>query len=108
MLHSEYKEVRNNVTELIRHRNLSFYKTFFFANSKNFRKVWQGIKSIINIKSKANNTPACIFSLNGELITDPLLFSKTFCDQYINVAQNILNKRLCPHLVQIPLLNFPF
>ena len=92
-LHSEYKEARNNVTELIRLSKLSFYKSYFSANSKNLRKVWQGIKSIINIKSKANDTPACIYNENGELITDPLLISKTFCDQYTNVAQNILNKR---------------
>ena len=92
-LHTEYKEVRNNVTELIRLSKLSFYKSYFSANSKNLRKVWQGIKSIINIKHKANDTPACIYNENGELITDPLLISKTFCDQYTNVAQNILNKR---------------
>ena len=87
-----YKEQRNKVVELTRKSKLSFYKSYFSANSKNLRKVWQGIKCLINIKSKSNDVPTCIYDDKGNLVTDPIQISETFCNQYTNVAQNILNK----------------
>ena len=48
-LYDDYKVERNNVVELTRKSKLSFYKSYFTANSKNLRKVWQGIKNLINI-----------------------------------------------------------
>jgi len=91
--YQDYKAARNTVVELTRLSKLSFYKSYFSANSKNLRKVWQGIKNIINIKSKNNDAPTCISDVDGNLITDPTKISETFCDQYTNVAQNILNQR---------------
>ena len=92
-IYEDYKVERNNVVELTRRSKLSFYKSYFTANSKNLRKVWQGIKNLININSKTNDAPSCISDGNGNLISDPTQISETFCDQYTNVAQNILNKR---------------
>ena len=92
-LYDKYKTERNLVVELTRKSKLSFYKSYFTTNSKNLKKVWQGIKNLINIKSKINDAPSCISDKDGNLITDPTQISETFCDQYTNVAQNILNQR---------------
>ena len=40
-------------------------------NNTNLRKVWQGIKEIINIKSKNNDIPVCIIE-NDDLVTNPI------------------------------------
>ena len=93
-LHNEYKSERNTVTELTRVSKLSFYKSYFSVNSKNLRKVWQGIKNLINIKSNSNDAPTCISDADGSIITDPTQISEKFCDQYTNVAQNILDQNV--------------
>ena len=36
------------------------YINFFDENYTNLRKVWQGIKEIINLKSKNCATPTCL------------------------------------------------
>ena len=92
-LHEAYKSERNNVIELTRKSKLTFYKSYFSANSKNLRKVWQGIKNLINIKAKTNDAPSCISDRDGNLVTEPNQISEIFCDQYTNVAQNILTQR---------------
>ena len=53
------------------------------------KKVWQGIKEIINIKSRNYNIPNCL-EVNDELITDILRISDNFNDYFSNVAENIL------------------
>ena len=59
-LHTQYKQLRNKVLEMIRINKKEFYKNYFENNNKNLRKVWQGIREIINVKSKHSDLPTCI------------------------------------------------
>ena len=69
-----------------------FYKSYFENNNKNLRKIWQGIREIINIKSKHSDIPTCITSDNN-LITCPKTVRNKFSDYFSNIAENILNER---------------
>ena len=89
-LHYEYKSLRNSIVELTKQSKLNFYNRYFTANNNNLRKVWNGIKDIINIKNKTNDVPTCLTDDNGNIVTDPIQISNTFCDQFSTVADKIL------------------
>ena len=56
------------------------------------KKIWKGIKDIVNIKAKNFDQPSCI--LNGDkTATDPLEISNTFNKYFTSIANNILKKR---------------
>ena len=56
------------------------------------RKVWQGIKQIINVKSKQSDIPTSI-TVNNSLITNPTDISNSFNNYYSGIAENILKER---------------
>ena len=88
----EYKILRNRLNELIRISKKTHYQRFFTEHNNNLKKVWQGIKEIVNIKNKNMSTPTCI-EVNGNIISDPKLVCNNFNDYFVNIADNILNKR---------------
>jgi hypothetical protein len=90
--HKDFKTLRNQILELTRNSKKSFYKTYFNDNNNNLRKIRQGIKEVINIKSKSHNAPSCI-TLNDNIVTDPKEVSNAFNDYYSSIAQNILLQR---------------
>ena len=92
-IQDEYKFVRNRVIELTFFAKKNYYNRYFEANNRNLRKIWQGINSIINIKSKSNDSPSCISDKAGNIITDPIQVCETFNNHYVNVAANILEER---------------
>ena len=91
-LKSEYKLLRNQIVELTQMSKNNFYKKYFSTNNDNLKKVWTGIKSLINIKSKNNNIPSSILE-DGEIITDQKKIANSFAKTYSSVAEKILNKR---------------
>ena len=91
-LHTSYKNLRNYIQILIKSSKENFYKTYFTENNKNLRKIWQGIKSIVNIKTKNYESPTCLIKENKS-ITDPTDISNEFNNYFSNVADVILDKR---------------
>ena len=77
---------------MVRASKKDFYKNYFHKNNKNLRKVWQGIKEVINIKTKSSGSPTCI-TVNDILISDPTKISNAFNTYYSNVAEGIFQKR---------------
>ena len=90
---TSYKALRNQINALIKSSKENFYANYFSNNNKNLRKIWKGIKEIINIKSKSNDYPTCITSEKNTTITDPVEISKNFNKYFSNIADSILNKR---------------
>ena len=91
-LHTEYKLLRNKILQLTKLNKQIFYKNYFTSNNNNLRKIWQGIKQIINIKNKLYDSPVCITEKN-KVITDPSEVANSFNNYFSNVAQNILTER---------------
>ena len=91
-LQAEYRLLRNQIVELTKKSKQNFYNAYFTANNSNLRKIWQGIKSIINVKSQSFDTPTCI-SDNGNIVTDPTEISNCFVEQFSSVADKILDER---------------
>ena len=91
-LHMQYKQLRNNILEMTRISKKEFYKNYFENNNRNLRKVWQGIREIINVKSKHSDLPTCISSDNS-FISCPKQISNEFNEYFSNIAANTLKGR---------------
>jgi hypothetical protein len=89
---SSYRLHRNQLVEQIKTSKNNYYQNYFTDNNKNLRKVWQGIKEIINIKAKTHNFPSCVTD-NNKSITDPTLISNKFNDYFSSIAETILDQR---------------
>ena len=92
ILYNRYKDLKNYITNLVRNGKKEFYKNYFDENKKNMKKIWQGIKDIVNIKNKNFDQPSCI--QNGDkTVTEPLEISNSFNKYFTSIADNILKKR---------------
>ena len=80
------------LNELIRISKKSHYERFFVEHNANIKKVWEGIKELINSKTKKSSYPT-ILEINKNLITDPEAICNSFNNFFVNVADNILNER---------------
>ena len=56
-LKTEFKTIKNELTNLTRQSKKDFYNNYFSTNTKNLQKIWQDIKEIINIKTKNTILP---------------------------------------------------
>ena len=93
-LHEEYKALRNRINTLIYFSKKDYYSKYFNQYSDNIKKVWQGIKGIINIKTKDQNSPNCI-EVDKKLITEN---NNEYNYYFSSVADNILKKNKTPSL----------
>ena len=88
----EYKYLRNMINELIRKSKKTYYQSFFAEHNTNIKKVWQGIKELVNIKTKNVNTPTSI-EINNSSTTDPKIICNSFNNYFVNIADDILKTR---------------
>ena len=89
---NEFKTMKNESTLLTRNSKKNYYEKYFSKNKENLRKTWQGIKEVINIKSKNFNTISCISDKNVS-VTDPKAIANCFNKFYVSIADDILKKR---------------
>ena len=92
MLKVEFNGIKNEITRLTRTSKKDFYEKYFTKHKENLSKTWQGIKQIINTKSKNSDYPTCIID-KSDTITDPTEIANRFNNFYASVADNILEKR---------------
>ena len=91
-LHASYKELRNKLTSDTRFSKNEYYRKYFSDNKENLRKVWIGIKEIINVKSKSFDQPTTIQAGNT-ILTDPKDVANEFNSYFTSIADEILDKR---------------
>ena len=96
-LHKEYKTLKNRITSLIYFSKKTHYTKYFEQYSNNIKKIWTGIKGIINIKTKDQNSPNCI-QVGNELVTDAGEIPDKFNSYFSSVADKILEKNKTPIL----------
>ena len=90
-LHNTYKVLRNDIVNQIRISKKNYYQQCFTENSKNMRKNWIGIKSIINIKSTVKGQPTAI-NVNDKLTSDPTIIANSFNKYFSSIAKTLQEK----------------
>ena len=82
-----YKKLRNSVVKDIKLCKSNYLKNYFLCNRNNMRKIWSGIRSIINVsKVKADYIPTLLE--NGKLIDNRSATARTFNNFFVNVGKN--------------------
>jgi hypothetical protein len=90
-LHEQFKNLRKDVTFMLRDSFKEHYKNFFEENSNNLRKTWRGIKSIIQI-STSNKSDNISLMIENKLINDPTEVANEFNNYFSNVAKKLQTK----------------
>ena len=76
-----YKKLWNSVVKVIIISKSNYLKDYFLCNRNNMRKIWSGIRSIINVsKVKSDYIPTLLE--NGKLIDNPFFLFIFF---YLNI-----------------------
>ena len=89
-LHGRYKFYRNKIVSLIRLSKRNHYSDYFRTNNTNLRKIWEGVREIISLRTKSNADIS--LQVNNTLISDPLSVAETFNDFFSSVASNVRSR----------------
>ena len=82
--HSNYKTYRNPLSTLFKRAKEKCFTKFF---NENIKKTWIGIKSLVPVKHKNNDTPSII--RNEKYINNPIAIANTFNNFFTSVAETM-------------------
>ena len=86
--HDTFKRYRNQVVNLCRCSKQNYYSSYFRQNFKNTRKIWQGVRDIISLKTSSSAKPISL-EIDGTVTSDSLLVANRFNSFFSNVADTI-------------------
>ena len=86
--HDIYKRYRNMIVTLSRQSKVNYFKYYFNVYSNNMHKTWEGIRSLIRLKSPKSSSPSSI-CIGQSLITDPQVIANHFNDFFTSIADSI-------------------
>ena len=76
----------------LRKRAKEKYLTKFFnENIKDIKKTWIGIKPLVSVKHKNNDTPSIIRN-DEKYINDPITIANTFSNFFTSIAETVQSK----------------
>ena len=76
-IRASYNELRNKVNRELDKAKKAHYTSYFKENNKNSKKIWDGIKSIINTKNP-KSTIINQLKIKGDIIDNPKQMSESF------------------------------
>ena len=82
-----YNVFRNRVNRELKKTKKKYYATYFEEHSKNIRKMWEGIRSIVNTKNSGIAKIAQL-NVNGRVIDNPKQIVNKVSDFFVNVGPN--------------------
>ena len=80
-----YNIFRNRVNRELNKSKKDYYSKFFEDNKTNSKKIWEGIRSIINLKNSKHNIINQL-NVNEKLIDDPNQIAESLNDFFVNVG----------------------
>ena len=89
-VYTQYKTIRNDVTNLKRQSKTNYYKEFFQINRNKSSMLWKGIRSLVNINNSSKKDIKLINN-KGKNITDPKVIADLFNEYFINIGPSIDN-----------------
>ena len=89
--HNNYKNYRNLLSTLLKRAKEKYFTIFFNENIKDIKKTWKGIKTLVSMKQKNNDTPSLI-TKDEKYINDPVSIANTFNNFFTSVAEIVHSK----------------
>ena len=89
--YKKYKYYRDLLNHLIRKSKKDYYASYFEKFQKNSKKLWCGVKDIINTQANKRNE-AMTLNINGKIISDNKNVADSFNQYFTTVAHNLIDK----------------
>ena len=86
--HAKFKIYRNKLNHLIKLAKRNYYNNFFAVHVKDGKRIWHGIKQIIQIKTQVNQKVNKIVIDNREIV-DPKPIANALNDFFANIGTNL-------------------
>ena len=80
-----YNIFRNRVNRELKKSKKTYYAAYFEEHSKNIKKIWEGIRSIVNTKNPGTIKIAQL-NVNGRVIDNPKQIVNEVNDFFVNVG----------------------
>ena len=78
--HTKFKLYRTKINHLLKVSKNNYYNNYFHVHMSDSKKVWKGIRQLVNLKSRSGSTPAKLLVEDIE-INDP----KSMADAFNNI-----------------------
>ena len=82
-----YNIFRNRVNRELKRSEKHYNAAYFEEHNKNIKKIWEGIRSIVNIKNSINPKIAQL-NMTGEVVDKPKQIVNKLNDYFVNVRPN--------------------
>ena len=83
-----HQKFRNRVVNELKSSRINYYNNYFTEHKSNMKMLWNGIKSIINIKGKKTYSISQLVK-NGKAVKDPCKTAKILNNYFVNIASRI-------------------
>ena len=86
--HGQFKRYRNQIVTLCRRSKINYFSNFFQRHTQNTRKIWQGVRNIISLKSSSSAKPISL-EIDGIVTSDPFQVANSFNSFFSSVAESV-------------------
>ena len=85
--HTNLKKYRNLLSTVMEKSKQAYYDKYFERDWSNIKNTWEGIKSLISLKTVASSVPTVLSLDYGETITNPNDIANTFNNYFVSIAE---------------------
>ncbi len=89
--YQKYKYYRDLINHLLRKSKKSYYASYFEKFQNNSKKLWCGVKEIINTQAKKRNEGISL-NINGKVESDNKTVANSFNKYFTTIAQKLIDK----------------
>ena len=84
---TNYEKYRNLLSTLMKKSKQAYYDKYFELSWNSIKNTWNGIKSLISLKTIASNVPTVLSLDNGDTVTNPYDTANTFNNYFASIAE---------------------
>ena len=84
-----YKKFRNKVVLETRKNRIDYFNNYFNTHKNNMKKLWSGIRSIVNVSKNRNGIHISHLLQDGKEVDDPKKMANIFNNFFVNVSKKL-------------------
>ena len=92
ILHQKFKNYRNQIVTLNRLCKENYFKTYFETNKKDSKRIWYGIKTLINTKISKTGSHHITLNIDNKTTSDDFIIANHFDSFFTSIAGKLLKK----------------
>ena len=92
ILHQKFKNYRNQIVTLSCLCKENYFKTYFETNKKDLKRIWYGIKTLINTKTSKTRSHHITLNIDNKTTSDDFIIANHFNSFFMSIAGRLLQK----------------